>query len=66
MAWTKEQQMAIDEKGHNIIVSAGAGSGKTSVLTARTLRILSEGTHINELLILTATETGTHSDLFNL
>jgi len=56
MAWTKEQQMAIDEKGHNIIVSAGAGSGKTAVLTARTLRILSEGTHINELLILTFTK----------
>jgi ATP-dependent helicase/nuclease subunit A len=56
MAWTKEQQEAIDKKGTNIIVSAGAGSGKTAVLTARTLRILKEGTHINELLILTFTK----------
>ena len=56
MAWTKEQQEAIDRKGTNIIVSAGAGSGKTAVLTARTLRILKEGTHINELLILTFTK----------
>ena len=31
--WTKEQELAIDESGTNIIVSAGAGSGKTAVLT---------------------------------
>ena len=54
--WTKEQQSAIDLKGTNIIVSAGAGSGKTAVLTARVGRILSEGTHIDELLILTFTK----------
>ena len=42
MAWTKEQESAINTKGTNIIVSAGAGSGKTAVLTARTLRILKE------------------------
>ena len=55
MAWTEEQQLAIDTKNSNIIVSAGAGSGKTAVLTARTLRILKEGTHVNELLVLTFT-----------
>lgn len=56
MAWTKEQETAINETGTNIIVSAGAGSGKTAVLTARTMRILSSGTHVNELLILTFTK----------
>jgi len=56
MAWTKEQQEAIDKTGTNIIVSAGAGSGKTAVLTARTMRILNSGTHVNELLILTFTK----------
>jgi len=56
MAWTKEQEEAINTTGTNIIVSAGAGSGKTAVLTARTLRILNTGTHINELLILTFTK----------
>ena len=56
MAWTKEQEQAIHETGTNIIVSAGAGSGKTAVLTARTMRILNEGTHVNELLILTFTK----------
>lgn len=56
MAWTKEQEQAINESGTNIIVSAGAGSGKTAVLTARTMRILNEGVHVNELLILTFTK----------
>ncbi|MDE5888410.1 MAG: UvrD-helicase domain-containing protein, partial [Bacilli bacterium] len=56
MAWTKEQELAINETGTNIIVSAGAGSGKTAVLTARTMRILNSGTHVNELLILTFTK----------
>ena len=56
MAWTPEQELAINETGNNIIVSAGAGSGKTAVLTARTMRILNSGTHVNELLILTFTK----------
>ena len=30
--WTKEQQLAIEETGKNILVSAAAGSGKTAVL----------------------------------
>lgn len=55
MAWTPEQQQAIDLEGKNIIVSAGAGSGKTAVLTARTLRKLQSGIHVNQLLILTFT-----------
>lgn len=55
MGWTKEQQDAINLEGKNIIVSAGAGSGKTAVLTERTLRKLKSGIHINELLILTFT-----------
>ena len=53
---TPEQQLAIDTKGSNIIVSAGAGSGKTAVLTQRTMRIINDGIHINELLILTFTK----------
>ena len=50
--FTEEQQLAIDLEGSNILVSAGAGSGKTAVLTERVLRKLKEGTHINELLII--------------
>lgn len=53
--WTPEQQQAINEEGKNIIVSAGAGSGKTAVLTERVIRKLKSGVHINELLVLTFT-----------
>lgn len=53
--FTLEQQKAIDLEGTNILVSAGAGSGKTAVLTERVLRKIKEGTNINELLILTFT-----------
>ena len=53
--WTPEQLSAIKESGQNIIVSAGAGSGKTAVLTQRVLEKIESGIHINELLILTFT-----------
>lgn len=53
--WTKEQMDAIYESGKNIIVSAGAGSGKTAVLTERVVEKLKTGIKINELLILTFT-----------
>ena len=53
--WTEEQQLAIDKDNTNIIVSAGAGSGKTAVLTARVLRKLKDGIDINRLLVLTFT-----------
>ena len=55
MNWTKEQQSAINEEGQNIIISAGAGSGKTAVLSERVLRKLKQGTNIKNLLILTFT-----------
>lgn len=55
MKWTKEQLEAINKSGTNIIVSAGAGSGKTAVLTERVIAKLRNGIHINELLILTFT-----------
>ena len=53
--YTEEQQLAIDLEGSNLLISAGAGSGKTAVLTERVLRKINEGIHINELLILTFT-----------
>ena len=55
MDFTKEQEQAINEKGTNIIVSAGAGSGKTAVLTERAKRKVLNHTKVNELLILTFT-----------
>lgn len=53
--WTEEQMLAIVKGNTNIIVSAGAGSGKTAVLTQRVITDLKKGMHINELLILTFT-----------
>lgn len=53
--WTKEQKMAIELDGFNIIVSAGAGSGKTAVLSERVIYKLKNGVHVDELLILTFT-----------
>ncbi len=53
--WTKEQLDAINKSGSNIIVSAGAGSGKTSVLSERVITKLKSGININRLLILTFT-----------
>ncbi len=55
MNWTLEQEQAINEDGKNIIVSAGAGSGKTAVLSERVIRKLKQKVNINELLILTFT-----------
>lgn len=58
--WTEEQQLAIDKENTNIIVSAGAGSGKTAVLTARVIRKLKDNISINQLLILTFTKKAAH------
>ena len=55
MAWTNEQLKAINEDNNNIIVSAGAGSGKTAVLTERVIRKLKDGTDVDKLLVLTFT-----------
>lgn len=55
MALTKEQLLAVNKDNTNIIVSAGAGSGKTTVLKERVLRKLKSGVNIEDLVILTFT-----------
>ena len=55
--WTSQQERAISSFGHNILVSAGAGSGKTAVLSQRVYYLV--GKHkfdIDSLLVLTFTE----------
>ena len=54
--FTSEQKLAIDLDNSSIIVSAGAGSGKTAVLSERVIRKLNDGVDINKLLILTFTK----------
>jgi len=52
---TRKQRQAIEREGTNVLVSAGAGSGKTAVLTERVYRKLRDGVDIDRLIILTFT-----------
>ncbi len=56
MKWSSEQLDAITKDGTNILVSAGAGSGKTAVLTERIVRLVEKGTPINRFLVMTFTK----------
>lgn len=59
MAWTNEQQAAIDSRGQTLLLSAAAGSGKTAVLVERIIRrLLDKGypIDITELLVVTFTK----------
>ena len=52
---TPQQLDAIEKFGKNIIVSAGAGSGKTEVLSKRVLEHVKKGIGVDEMLILNFT-----------
>ena len=56
--WSISQQSAIDVRGENVIVSAGAGSGKTSVLVERVVQCVLDdpAVDISRLLVVTFTE----------
>lgn len=51
--FTKKQQQAIQTKNKDILVSAGAGSGKTTVLTSRLIERIKEKDSVNEFLVVT-------------
>src|SRR5471030_39832 len=56
--WTEEQQKAIYTRGCNLLVAAAAGSGKTSVLVERIIRIITSEQNpvdIDKLLVVTFT-----------
>lgn len=56
MKYTPEQELAIKARGKNILVSASAGSGKTSVMIERIVQIILNGeAEINEILATTFT-----------
>ena len=54
--FTKEQNQAINDYGKDILVSASAGSGKTTVLVERVLKRILSGTPVSSLLIITFTK----------
>jgi len=53
--WTTEQQQAIDLRKGGLLVSAAAGSGKTAVLSHRTVKYVKKGGSLSRLLIVTFT-----------
>ncbi|WP_206831703.1 helicase-exonuclease AddAB subunit AddA [Alicyclobacillus fructus] len=58
MNWSDEQRLAIFERGVNLVVSAGAGSGKTAVLAERIASLAEEDPKLrmDQLLVMTFTE----------
>ena len=57
--WTETQKRVIDSKKRGILLSAGAGSGKTAVLTERVTRLVMDeenGVPISRMLIVTFTK----------
>lgn len=58
MAWTQQQENAINARGSSVIVSAAAGSGKTSVLTERLAKLISDpdsGIRADRMVVVTFT-----------
>lgn len=55
-SFTPDQQHAISHGGHNVLVSASAGSGKTSVLVERVIQKVLQGTDVDKLLVVTFTD----------
>lgn len=56
--WTEAQLDAIRARGSSLLVSAAAGSGKTSVLTERCVSLVCDDPrcNVNQLLVVTFTE----------
>lgn len=55
MDFTEKQQHAIGARGKSVLVSAAAGSGKTSVLTSRIVDLIVQGADIRRMLVATFT-----------
>ncbi|MER2143512.1 MAG: UvrD-helicase domain-containing protein, partial [Eubacteriales bacterium] len=54
--WTDEQLRAIEAREGNILLSAAAGSGKTTVLVERVLRLIAnDGADVGRMLVVTFT-----------
>ncbi len=57
MQWTQTQTEAIEKRNCNLLISAGAGSGKTAVLTERITRLIAEDKiEADRIVVLTFTK----------
>ena len=54
--FTPRQEQAICGRGHSLLVSAAAGSGKTAVLSARVGEFVEQGGRLDRLLVVTFTK----------
>jgi ATP-dependent helicase/nuclease subunit A len=55
--WTDEQERAIERRTGDLLLDAGAGSGKTSVLVERFVQaVLADGVDVSAMLTITFTE----------
>ena len=55
MDFTPMQQAAINHRGSALLISAGAGSGKTRVLIERLMSLIEQGTDVDRFLVITYT-----------
>jgi len=55
MGWTDAQKKVIEENHKSLLVSAAAGSGKTSVLVAKVMELLKKDNDLSKMLIVTFT-----------
>ncbi|MEE0955427.1 MAG: UvrD-helicase domain-containing protein [Eubacterium sp.] len=58
VTWTEEQKQVIEDRNHNLLVSAAAGSGKTAVLVERILERVTDPKDpidVDQLLVVTFT-----------
>lgn len=56
MKFSPDQEKAINAIGENYLISAGAGSGKTAVLTERIYRLAKQDKSLDHFLVVTFTE----------
>lgn len=54
--YTFSQRRAIDSRGENLLISASAGSGKTTTMVNRIISLIEEGESLDRMLILTFTK----------
>ncbi|HXO06732.1 MAG TPA: UvrD-helicase domain-containing protein, partial [Solirubrobacteraceae bacterium] len=56
-SWTDEQRRAVQRREGDLLLDAGAGSGKTSVLVERFARaVIDDGVDVSSMLAITFTE----------
>ncbi|MCM1194330.1 MAG: UvrD-helicase domain-containing protein [Corallococcus sp.] len=53
--YTQSQQNVIRDRGKNMLVSASAGTGKTTVMIERIVSLLAEGADVSEIVVVTFT-----------